>query len=126
MKKKITKTGKPAKLTVSLEAHRFDADGLPASYRESIELQVGQIGAREMKKAQVDADMIASLFRKHPKEITAMMNHTMAGRSVAAREIASTIGLTEEGFQKEGGGIWWYLIIFVGAAIYGVAATHKP
>src|SRR5437773_5984642 len=106
-----------AKLTVSLEHLPFDADGLPASYRESVELQVGLLGPREIKKAQVDAEVIASLFRNHPEEITAMANHMMAGRTVAAREIASTIGLTEDAFQEKGGGLWWFLIIMTGSAI---------
>jgi hypothetical protein len=126
MTKKIGKTVPTAKLTVSLERHPFDADGLPASYRDSVELQVGRFGPREMKKAQVDAEMIASLFRKHPKEITAMANHMMAGRTIAAREIASTIGLTEEVFQENGGGLFWVAIIVVGAAILTYAALHKP
>ena len=126
MTKKIGKTVPTAKLTVSLERHPFDADGLPASYRDSVELQVGRFGPREMKKAQVDAEMIASLFRKHPKEITAMANHMMAGRTVAAREIASTIGLTEEAFQENGGGLWWWIILIVGGIIFGYVATHKP
>ena len=126
MTKNIRTTNPKAKLTISLERHPFDADGLPARYRELVELQVGRLGPREMKKAQVDAEMIASIFRKHPKEITAMANHMMAGRTVAAREIASTIGLTEEAFQENGGGIWWYIIMFVGGVIYGYVATHKP
>ena len=126
MTKNIRTTNPKAKLTISLERHPFDADGLPASYREFVELQVGRLGPREMKKAQVDAEMIAKLFRKHPKEITAMANHMMAGRTVAAREIASTIGLTEEAFQENGGGIWWYIIMFVGGIIFGYVATHKP
>ena len=126
MTKNIRTTNPKAKLTISLERHPFDADGLPARYRELVELQVGRLGPREMKKAQVDAEMIASIFRKHPKEITAIANHMMAGRTVAAREIASTIGLTEEAFQENGGGIWWYIIMFVGGVIYGYVATHKP
>ena len=126
MTKKIRRSSPKAKLTMSLERHPFDADGLPASYREVVELQVGRLGPREMKKAQVDAEMIAKLFRKHPKEITAMANHMMAGRTVAAREIASTIGLTEEAFQENGGGLWWWIILIVGGIIFGYVATHKP
>ena len=126
MTKKIRRTSSKAKLTISLERQPFDADGMPARYREFVELQVGRLGPREMKKAQVDAEMMALLFRKHPKEITAMANHLMAGRTVAARKIASTIGLTEEAFQESGGGIWWYLIYFVGVVILVYAATHKP
>ena len=79
-----------------------------------------------MKKAQVDAEMIASLFREHPKEITAIANHLASGQRAAATEIASKIGLTEEGFQEKGGGLWWYVIAFVGGFIIGYAATHKP
>jgi hypothetical protein len=126
MKKNIQTTVPTAKLTLSLERHPFDVDGLPASHRDSVELKLGRFGPREMKKAQVDAEMIASLFRKHPKEITAMVNHMMAGRTVAAREIASTIGLTEEAFQENGGGLFWVAIIVVGAAILTYAALHKP
>jgi len=99
---------------------------MPATYRGSVELQVPRFGPQEMKKAQRDAEMIATLFRQHPKEIIAMTNHMLAGQSAAAREIASTIGLTEETFQKNGGGLWWLLIAFTGGAILGYAALHKP
>jgi len=126
MTKNIGTTYPKAKLTLSLEHHPFAADGLPASYRESIELQVGRLGPGEIKKAQVDAEMIASLFRNHPEEITAMAKHMMAGQIAAAREIASTIGLKEETFQEKGGGLWWFLIVMTGTAILTYAALHKP
>ena len=126
MPKNVRKIVPTARLAVSLESHPFDADGLPATYRDSVELQVTRFGTQEMKKAQRDADMIASLFRQHPKEIIALTNHMMAGRRTAAREIASAIGLTEETFQENGGGLWWVLIAFTGGAILGYAALHKP
>ncbi len=125
MTKTIGKAGPKAKLTVSLERHPFDVDGLPASYRHSVELLVGRVGPREMKKAQVDAEMIASLFRKHPKELTAIANHVAAGETAAAMEIASTIGLTEERFQEHGGGLWWWIILIVGVAILTWAAETR-
>jgi hypothetical protein len=87
---------------------------------------VERLGPHEIKKAQVGAEMIASLLRDHPEEITAMANHMMAGRTVAARKIASTIGLTEEAFQEKAGGLWWVLIIVTGSAILTYAALHKP
>jgi hypothetical protein len=126
MPKNLRETAPSAKLSVSLEHYPFDADGMPATYRGSVELQVPRFGPQEMKKAQRDAEMIATLFRQHPKEIIAMTNHMLAGQSAAAREIASTIGLTEETFQKNGGGLWWLLIAFTGGAILGYAALHKP
>jgi hypothetical protein len=46
----------------------------------------------------------------------------MAGQTVAATEIASTIGLIEETFQEKGGGLWWVLIIVTGSAILTYAA----
>jgi hypothetical protein len=126
MAKNVRKTAPAARLSVSLERYPFDADGLPATYRDSVELQVTRFGPQEMKKAQRDAEMIASLFREHPKEIIAMTNHMLAGKTTAARDIASTIGLTEETFQQNGGGLWWLLIAFTGGAILGYAALHKP
>jgi hypothetical protein len=125
MTKKTRITNRKAKLTLSLEGFPFDADTLPARYREMVELQVGRLGPREMKKAQVDAEMIASFFRKHPKEITAMTNHMMAGQAAAAREIAMRIGLTEEAFQENGGGLWWLIIILLGGIIFGIVASSK-
>jgi hypothetical protein len=101
-------------------------DELSASYHESFSLEVGAVGPKEIKKALADSEIITKMLREHPKEMAAILNDFLAGRTEAAREAAVRIGLTEEDFQRQGGGLlWWFMIGFAAGMIIGAAATQK-
>ena len=52
-----------------------------------------------------------------------IVNHVLAGQMDAAKKVALRIGLTEEAFQRNGGGmLYWFLIAVVGGAIFTCAA----
>jgi len=54
--------------------------------------------------------MITSLLRDHPKEMGEFVNCVLTGQMEDEKKIALSIGLTEEAFQRNGGGLWRYLI----------------
>jgi hypothetical protein len=122
MKATKTRPGK-TKVAISIAPSPMIVDGLPISYHPSFSVEVGQFGPVELKKALADAEMITSLLRKHPKEMSQVVNHVMAGKMEDARKMALKIGLTEEAFQQNGGGmLFWFMIMVAGGVIFGCAA----
>jgi hypothetical protein len=65
------------------------------------------------------------LLPERPEEVVAMVNDLVAGRTDKARNVARSIGFTEEDFQRQGGGlIFWAGIIVCGIMIYAAAPTR--
>jgi hypothetical protein len=126
MAKRAGRNRDAATLTASIARSAVETDGLPISSQQSFAIDVGQIGAKEMKKALADSKIIASLLQEHPKEMAAIANDVLAGRTDAAQQLAERIGLTEEAFQRKGGGLLsWLVIAFLAGAIIAAAATTK-
>ncbi len=101
-------------------------DGFPINYGSSFALELGQFGPAELKKALTDSEMLTSLLRNHPDEMSGILNDVLAGRTEMARQRASTIGLSEEAFQQQGGGFWMAIGIAVCAGIiFAAAATTR-
>jgi hypothetical protein len=120
------RTGNRVKLTGHVTRTPVEIDGLPLDYQEAFSIGVGQFGPEEMQKALVDAETIASLLRKYPKEMASISNNVLSGHTDDARKLAVKIGLTEETFQQNGGGLlFWIAIAFVGGFILTAAAFSK-
>jgi len=126
MTKSVAKTRNKAKLTAGITCSPVEVDGLPVSYQQSFAIEMGRIGPKEVKKALADSEIITSLLREHPKEMAAIVNDILAGRTETARESALRIGLTEEAFQEKSGGmLFWIGIAFCAGAIFTAAALSK-
>jgi hypothetical protein len=123
---KIVNKRGSTKLACSIACPPVKVDGLLLSYQPSFTLEADRFGPAELKKALADSEMITSLLREYPREMSEIVNLVLSGQMDAAVEIALKIGLTEEAFQRNGGGLWWWLIVVVGGAILITAATKKP
>ena len=126
MARNAAQTGNRVKLTGHITRIPVEIDGLTLDYQESFALGVGQFGPEEMKKALADAEIIASLLREHPEEMASISNAVLAGRTEDARKLAVKIGLTEEAFQENGGGmLFWIGIAFcAGVILTSAALSH--
>ena len=49
--------------------------------------------------------IIASYFRDYPQDMAEIFNHVVAERTKDANHIAKRLGLSEESFQQQGGGM---------------------
>ena len=122
---RAVKTREKAKLAFSIRCPSLTVDGLPLGFQPSFALEVGRFGPTEIKKALADSEIITSLLREHPEEMAEIVNHVLAGQMDSAKKVALRIGLTEEAFQRNGGGmLFWLAIAFTGGFIIGYAATH--
>lgn len=105
-----------------------EADGLSIASQEWITLDmpaVPTVGRKEMRTALADAQILASLLEEQPDEIAALVNGALQGRIAEAKERATRVGLTEEEFQRRGGGkVYWLYIAAVAGVIYACALTE--
>jgi len=123
MKENTTTTVDKAKFIASLTRGPVRLDGLPVSYDQSFAIEFSAFGPVELKKALTDSEMVTSLLRENPTEMAEMINHILGGRTDAAKATALRIGFTEEAFQKNGGGmLFWLGIALCGGFILGYAA----
>jgi hypothetical protein len=114
-----------ATLRVSISRPAVDVDTLGISSHESYDIAFRPISRADLDKICIDSELFNSLLREKPEEVVAMVNDLVAGRTDKARNVARSIGFTEEDFQRQGGGlIFWAGIIVCGIMIYAAAATR--
>jgi hypothetical protein len=61
-----------------------------------------------------DFELLAAALRDYPTEMTNLLEAHFRKDTTASRTIAKTLGLSEESFKAQGGGIIWGV---VGAAV---------
>jgi hypothetical protein len=65
-----------------------------------------------------DTEILGELMKCYPREFSQIVNAVNAGKFKDAKKIAEQIGLTEENFISQGGGLWALVIgIAIGAAL---------
>lgn len=64
-----------------------------------------------VRRAQVDAEIIATKLRDNPDEMRALLQAVGTGQGEEAHRLVGELGLTESDFQKQGGGILWGVVI---------------
>ena len=58
-----------------------------------------------------------SAVRDNPQEMGKLLSAVAKNNIWEAQQIADKLGLTEERFRSEGGGIWWGIPIAIGLAV---------
>jgi hypothetical protein len=97
------------KLTISLDGKPRDF-GIP----DTID------GARVKR----DCEILAKLITDKPKAIPAIYHAALSGDAAAATKEINAIGLTEEAFAAQGGGLWHLLILLAIAAYLASRRGH--
>jgi hypothetical protein len=101
--------------------------GIHANHEETFGFEIGQFGSEEIDLIIHDFEVFSSLMQNHRAEMTEIINSTLTGRTAEAVKLAEQIGMTEEGFQKKGGGPIFVIAIAIAAGvIFAAAATTKP
>jgi hypothetical protein len=74
-----------------------------------------------IRLAMKDGEILTSILNKNPEEVLCIMKAVSSGKLSEAKKAAAAIGISEENFVEQGGGlIGW--VIFVIAC--GVLLTH--
>jgi hypothetical protein len=66
-----------------------------------------------IKRAQKDCEILGEKLRTHPAEVTAILDSILANKFDHARRMAHEIGISEESFVEQGGGLLWLVVVAV-------------
>jgi hypothetical protein len=64
-----------------------------------------------IRRAQVDAEILANRLRENPEAVRALLNAFMTGQNADAQRLIRELNLTESDFQEQGGGFFWIVVI---------------
>lgn len=74
--------------------------------------------AEHIALAAKDAEIFAEILKRSPQEFSQIVSAVTAGKFAEAKEMANNIGLTEDNFVRQGGGMWAVVIgIAIGCAL---------
>lgn len=74
-------------------------------------------GADHTNLAIKDCEIVAGILKQYPKEVAEMLAAVGAGRLAEAKKVAVRIGITEDNFTKQGGGMLALILLAIGCAL---------
>lgn len=81
--------------------------------------------AEHIDIASNDLRIFQEMLQRYPGAIADLHNAVIRGDQDVVREIVSTVGLTEESFKAQGGGMWIWIAL-VGGFIAAHAMFTRP
>ena len=78
----------------------------------SLKLPEG-LKAEDVQRVQRDCEILAGILRDNSEEASALLQNIIENKMERAKEISSKLGLTEEEFAKQGGGLMWLVVVVV-------------
>lgn len=100
---------------VSLEGLQQSSGSAAVESNVAIHFPVNvAVNSSNLGVAQRDCEMLLEKMRTHPDEFAQLFDTVAASDLRRAVRIAQSIGITEDDFQREGGG---FLPVLVGAAV---------
>lgn len=89
------------------------------AFGNSIRVEVPETFAAEhVALATRDCEILAEILKSNPRELGQIVSATTTGKLAEAKEIAEKIGLTEDNFIKQDGGMLAVVIVIaIGCAL---------
>jgi hypothetical protein len=79
---------------------------------------------QDLAKLRRDCEIVAARLQASPEKLKSLIQSGIGGDLVASSEIIQELKLTEEDFEREGGGFAWLVLLLV-VLIIGGAAVKK-
>lgn len=96
---------------IGLSGFKNTIEGFPISRDHTFQLELPQsFTAEDIQRMRKDAEGLASLLRNYPDEMQAFVQAVSQGKFGEARKVAQKVGLTEENFVSQGGGLFWVVV----------------
>ncbi|MCX5382728.1 hypothetical protein [Streptomyces sp. NBC_00083] len=67
----------------------------------------------DIRRALRDYELLADTLRTHPVEMAELLEAHARKDGAASRAVAARLGISEESFEAEGGGIVWGVVVAV-------------
>jgi hypothetical protein len=88
-----------------------EMDGLPLSTDHVTRIQLPErLSPADLSRMRTDFELLAAALRDYPAEMTNLLEAHFRKDIASSRKIAETIGLSEQSFKAQGGGIIWALV----------------
>jgi hypothetical protein len=94
--------------------------------RVLVDLLAMDVESLDFNKLAIDCDLLKAIAQKHPAKIQKMLTHLQKGTAKDLRDfeaLANGIGLTEDNFIKNGGGLFFLALVAV-AVLSGGCMAH--
>src|SRR5262249_40226647 len=102
--KSVAMTGRTLILGIAGFKHSQSGFPLTTDCLSRLELP-HRFSAADIQRMRKDVEALANVLREHPIEMKRIFEAYTQNQILAAQRIAQSIGLTEEGLTKQGGGI---------------------
>lgn len=85
----------------------------------SIRVEIPEsFAAEHVALAARDSELLTGIFKKHSHDLCQIVYAVNEGKFTEAKKMAEKIGLAEESFVRQGGGLWGLIIVLgIGAAL---------
>ena len=115
-------------LVVGIANVSQDRDGFVLSTDKQIRVQLpSQLSTEDVQRMRRDFELLAAALRDYPTEMKNLLEAHFRKDTVTSRRIAESLGLSEESFKAQGGGIIWAIVggivvcdVFTGCVTGGI------
>jgi hypothetical protein len=86
-------------------------DGFPLSTDHLTRVKLpSRLTPEDLKRMQTDFELLAGTLRDHPTEMAQLFEAHCRKDTTTSRRIAKSIGISEESFKQQGGGVIWAVV----------------
>ena len=101
-------------LVLGITNFRQDQEGFILSTDKQTRVQLpSELSTEDVQRMRRDFELLAAALRDHPTEMKNLLEAHFRKDVVSSRRIAETLGLSEESFKAQGGGIIWGVVAVV-------------
>jgi hypothetical protein len=98
-------------LVLGIVSFSHDKAGLAMSTDHVTRVQLpNRLSTEDVQRMQKDYELLASVLRDHPEEMKNLFEAHSQKDIKSARRIAGTLGISEESFKAQGGGVIWAIV----------------
>ncbi|MFF1613244.1 hypothetical protein ACFVYA_36225 [Amycolatopsis sp. NPDC058278] len=98
-------------LMMGITDYAYDAQGLAMSTDHLTRVRLPeQFAAEDIARMRTDFELLAKAMRDHPSEMALLLGAHCSKDAAVSRRIADELGLSEDNFKAQGGGIIWGVV----------------
>ncbi len=112
-----------AEMVIRLQTGTTNVDDINVSADPMIRLRLpDSVSDAQIGKALKDAELFTEILGGKPGEVRQILEALSDGDHATARRLALEIGVDENRFQGQEGGLIWFLLIAAALALMAIAA----
>jgi hypothetical protein len=121
----------PVQVVIGLTGLEAESGDVNISQEQIFRIAMpASINSRHIELLRRDCEILAGIARDHPHTLVTLHNAALNSDFPTANRLANEIGLREERFYAEGGGMWGWIIaagvVFLAAAAFSGDSPPSP